>query len=103
MDTSKAPMNQGLARWSQNMTSTPAAVASATHNKADPAAARVPGSSKGSTCKPQWFCAHCMAKGTDSTTITRRTLCAAATKSVRAPWRSANMVISEAPPMALAK
>jgi hypothetical protein len=37
------------------------------------------------------------------TTKTKRMLCDAATKSVRALWRSAMIAISDAPPMAPAK
>jgi hypothetical protein len=40
-----------------------------------------------------------MPNGTAITTITKRMLCAAATRSVRAPWRSASSVISDAPPI----
>jgi hypothetical protein len=38
--------------------------------------------------------------GTVITTISTRTLCAVATRSMRAPWRSARLAISLAPPMA---
>ena len=41
-----------------------------------------------------------MASGTLSTAIAMRTLCAAATRSVRAPQRSASNVIYGAPPTA---
>ena len=103
IETSKAPMNQGLVRLKATMTKAPAPVTSANPNKPHPWATTGPGSKRASTCKPQWLCAHCMAKGKVNTTSTKRTLWAAATRSVRAPWLSASKVISDAPPIALAK
>ena len=54
-------------------------------------------------CSPHQPLAHTIANGITTTTINKRRLCAAATRSVRAPTRSASKVISDAPPMAPAK
>ena len=103
MLASKAPMNHGLVRLRRTISQAPARVMPASHSRPGHSVTRPALCRLVSTCKPQWPFAHCMAKGTESTTIIIRTLWAAATRSVRAPMRSASRVISEAPPMAPAK
>ena len=81
----KEPMNQGLVRPSKIINPLPAAVAKPSQSKPGHCASRRPGNKEASTVKPHWCCAHCMPKGMAITTSTKRMLCAAATKSVRAP------------------
>ena len=99
MVTTSAPMNQGLARPSQRITRAPASVRPPSSASPGRYSARAPGGAGSSPDTPQ----ACMANGIVTVTSSTRRLCAAATKSVRAPWRSAIRVISDAPPMAPAK
>ncbi|MDT4832911.1 hypothetical protein FQZ97_664840 [compost metagenome] len=92
-------MNHGLVRPNARIASPPAPVASA--SRASPAGftSRTPGGLISRPCSPL----HCIANGIVTVTTISRRLCAAATRSVRAPADSASSVISEAPPMAPAK
>ena len=103
MAASSAPMNHGLARPVRRIAMAPRPVTSSSHSRPGHSAARAVGGVMSSACRPQCCLAHCMANGMLSTTTAMRSLCAAATRSVRAPARSASSVISDAPPMAPAK
>ena len=102
MATSSGPMNQGLAPPVRRISAAPAPLASASHSRPGHSTTRATAGSVSSACSCQCWRAHCMANGSVSTTAAMRTLCAAATRSVRAPARSASSVISDAPPMVLA-
>ena len=97
---SSGPMNHGLARPVSRISAAPAPVVSASHSTPGHSATRAAGGATSSACSCQCCLPHCMASGTLSTTIAMRTLCAAATRSVRAPQRSASNVIYDAPPTA---
>ncbi|MNT44990.1 hypothetical protein D3C72_1815420 [compost metagenome] len=99
MDTSMAPMNQGLARPSRSITRAPAPVSSAISAKPGQSTVRTVGGRMSRPCRPL----HCKAKGIVTVTISRRRLWLAATKSVRAFSRSESKVISDAAPIAPAK
>ena len=96
IDTTSAPMNQGLARPSRSMTSAPAPVRRASSASPGQLTARTVGGRISRPCRPL----HCSAKGMVTVTISRRRLWLAATRSVRAFSRSASSVISDAAPMA---
>ena len=99
MVTSSAPMNQGLARPSRRISSTPSMVSPPSTASPLALTSRAPGGATSSPLTPQ----ACIANGMMTVTSSTRRLCAEATRSVRAPCRSAIRVISEAPPMAPAK
>ena len=96
--TSSAPRNHGFGRRVARMASTPAPVSSA--SSAKPSGwNRSTAGTMSIACRCQCCLDHWMAKGSTSTTTVTRTVWAAATRSVRAPARSASRVISEAPPI----
>jgi hypothetical protein len=97
--TTSDPMNQGLARPRRCINRAPATVHTPSASSPDGCTIRGPGDVTSTPVRPL----ACRPKGITSTTTIRRRLCAAATRSVRAPTRSASKVISEAPPTAPAK
>lgn len=100
MVTSNAPMNHGLALPSARMAKAPAPVSmNSTSMPVGSTSRDTVAALASSPCTPH----STMAKGRMTVTISTRRLWALATRSVRAPWRSAISVISEAPPMAPAK
>ena len=89
-------MNHGFVRFSARIARAPMPVAAASSARPPGFTSRTPGGLISRPCSPL----HCIAKGMVTVTTTSRRLCAAATRSVRAPAASPISVISVAPPMA---
>ncbi|MNV71366.1 hypothetical protein D3C71_1643790 [compost metagenome] len=99
IDTSMAPMNQGLARPRRSISNAPAPVSSAISASPGQSTTRSVGGRISRPCRPL----HCSANGMVTVTMSRRRLWLAATRSVRAFSRSDSSVISDAAPIAPAK
>ena len=99
MDTSSEPSTQGLGPPRARTPAMPRAVSAISCSKPSSRNSDAPGRLRSVPCTPD----HCRANGMVITTSMSRNEWLAATRSTRAPRRSAIRAISEAPPMAAAK